>query len=206
PLYRPIKMPQNNKSLIKNNPLESPDSDKDQQPEKQQPTNPKEWPVSLKEYVQRSFNEAPHNIDAIERELKIIISNKMSEGLLYETDWTKVDLPQSCKSPRENEKRKNAFAGHSPPDRHSADSDECSESQKREKRAKRFQEHERINRPRWEPPVKQQDDIDVEKTVVVGTCTQLEKSYLRLTAAPDPSTVRPLRILKRTLEFLKAKW
>lgn len=24
--------------------------------------------------------------------------------------------------------------------------------------------------------------------------------------APDPSTVRPLRILKQTLEFLKTKW
>ncbi|CAG8432798.1 11478_t:CDS:10 [Diversispora eburnea] len=118
-------------------------------------------------------------------------------SVLHETDWTKVELPQSCKTPsynnipKESEKRKI--------------SDECSESQKREKRAKRFQEHERIARPRWEPPVKQLDEIDMKSTVV-GTCLQLEKQYLRLTAAPDPSTVRPLRILKQTLEFLKTKW
>ncbi|RHZ55359.1 hypothetical protein Glove_416g5 [Diversispora epigaea] len=212
PLYRPIRIPQTNKALIKNNPL-SPESDyltnnqsssssssSGQQPEKQQQqqtTSAKEWPVSLKDYVQRSFNAAPHNIDAIESELKVIISNKMHEGVLHETDWTKVELPQSCKTPsynnipKESEKRKI--------------SDECSESQKREKRAKRFQEHERIARPRWEPPVKQLDEIDMKSTVV-GTCLQLEKQYLRLTAAPDPSTVRPLRILKQTLEFLKTKW
>ncbi|CAG8628334.1 3226_t:CDS:2, partial [Racocetra persica] len=51
----------------------------------------------------------------------------------------------------------------------------------------------------------QLDEIDVDQTIV-GTCQKLEKSYLRLTSAPDPSTVRPLRILKQTLEFLKAKW
>ncbi|CAG8534563.1 7217_t:CDS:10 [Gigaspora margarita] len=178
PLYRQIKI-QQSKTLIKNNPLESPEPEStttDQQCSTQksqkQSTAAKEWPLSLKEYVQRSFNEAQHNIDAVERELKIIISSKMSEGLLYETDWSKMELPQSC--------RPSSFLSfnQSPSDRYSFDSDECSESQKREKRAKRFQEHERINRPRWEPPVQ----------------------------APDPSTVRPLRILKQTLEFLKAKW
>ncbi|CAG8647747.1 27849_t:CDS:10 [Dentiscutata erythropus] len=215
PLYRQIKI-QQNKTLIKNNPLESPEPEStttDQQSSNQksqkQPAAAKEWPLSLKEYVQRSFNEAQHNIDAVERELKIIISNKMSEGLLYETDWSKMDLPQSCRSSslfRENEKRRNFLSfNQSPSDRYSFDSDECSESQKREKRAKRFQEHERINRPRWEPPVQQLDEIDVDQTIV-GTCQKLEKSYLRLTSAPDPSTVRPLRILKQTLEFLKTKW
>ncbi|CAG8647574.1 25655_t:CDS:10, partial [Gigaspora rosea] len=174
PLYRQIKI-QQSKTLIKNNPLESPEPEStttDQQSSIQK----------SQEYVQRSFNEAQHNIDAVERELKIIISSKMSEGLLYETDWSKMELPQSCRPSslfRENEKRRNFLSfNQSPSDRYSFDSDECSESQKREKRAKRFQEHERINRPRWEPPVQ----------------------------APDPSTVRPLRILKQTLEFLKAKW
>jgi hypothetical protein len=41
---------------------------------------------------------------------------------------------------------------------------------------------------------------------VVGTCTDLEKRYLRLTAPPKPETVRPLHILKQTLELLKKKW
>jgi hypothetical protein len=41
---------------------------------------------------------------------------------------------------------------------------------------------------------------------VVGTSTQLEKKYFRLTAPPIPSQVRPLPILKQTLELLKKKW
>lgn len=40
----------------------------------------------------------------------------------------------------------------------------------------------------------------------VGRSTKLEKKYLRLTSAPDPDLVRPLHILKQTLELLKKKW
>ncbi len=35
-----------------------------------------------------------------------------------------------------------------------------------------------------------------------GTCTEPEKSYFRLTSAPDPSTVRPEPVLARALERL----
>jgi SAC3 family protein LENG8/THP3 len=35
-----------------------------------------------------------------------------------------------------------------------------------------------------------------------GTCQNLEKSYFRLTSAPDPSTVRPEPVLRRALEKL----
>lgn len=45
-----------------------------------------------------------------------------------------------------------------------------------------------------------------EDGVVIGRSTKLEKRYLRLTSAPDPDTVRPLHILKETLELLKVKW
>ena len=35
-----------------------------------------------------------------------------------------------------------------------------------------------------------------------GTCQQLEKSYFRLTSAPDPSVVRPPAVLRRALDRL----
>lgn len=41
---------------------------------------------------------------------------------------------------------------------------------------------------------------------IVGYSTDLEKRYLRLTSAPDPASVRPLHVLKQTLELLKKKW
>ncbi|KAL6886212.1 SAC3/GANP/Nin1/mts3/eIF-3 p25 family domain-containing protein [Trichoderma longibrachiatum] len=41
---------------------------------------------------------------------------------------------------------------------------------------------------------------------IVGTSEVLEKKYLRLTAPPVPSNVRPERVLRQTLELLKKKW
>ena len=41
---------------------------------------------------------------------------------------------------------------------------------------------------------------------VVGRCLDLEKQYFRLTAAPNPDTVRPLHVLEKGLDFLKKKW
>ena len=48
--------------------------------------------------------------------------------------------------------------------------------------------------------------IDWDEDTVVGTCKNLEKSYLRITSAVDPTTVRPLRVLVQSLEFLIKKW
>lgn len=41
---------------------------------------------------------------------------------------------------------------------------------------------------------------------IVGTCQTLEKNYFRLTAPPNPSTVRPVPVLQKALEFILAKW
>lgn len=41
---------------------------------------------------------------------------------------------------------------------------------------------------------------------IIGTSEVLEKKYLRLTAPPVPSNVRPERILRQTLDLLKKKW
>ena len=41
---------------------------------------------------------------------------------------------------------------------------------------------------------------------VIGRAEKLEKNYFRLTAAPNPDTVRPLSVLRKTLDLLKRKW
>lgn len=48
--------------------------------------------------------------------------------------------------------------------------------------------------------------IDWDKHTIRGTSTKLEKSYLRLTSEPSPADIRPLHILKETLQLLKRKW
>ena len=42
----------------------------------------------------------------------------------------------------------------------------------------------------------QESDMDWEGDHVVGTCSKIEKHYLRLTEAPDASKVRPVAVLE----------
>ncbi|GAB5357689.1 hypothetical protein AAMO2058_000396000 [Amorphochlora amoebiformis] len=54
--------------------------------------------------------------------------------------------------------------------------------------------------------------IEIEEGVwigdnpIVGTCTRIEKSYFRLTTAPDPAKIRPQRVLWQSLEYVKRRW
>lgn len=74
---------------------------------------------------------------------------------------------------------------------------------KKERRAARFQHGGHHSKKlRLEPLILQintldttgSDALDWNELKIVGTCQEITKHYLRLTCAPDPSTVRPVSV------------
>ncbi|XP_059805402.1 leukocyte receptor cluster member 8 homolog isoform X4 [Hypanus sabinus] len=85
---------------------------------------------------------------------------------------------------------------------------------KKQKRAARFQQGQPARRLRTAPLVLQVNNtidgsaepLDWEHIKIVGTSQEISKHYLRLTCAPDPSTVRPVSVLKKSLAMVKNHW
>ena len=74
-----------------------------------------------------------------------------------------------------------------------------------ENRRKRFENGYMPPSP-YAPSMNDSAANPVDTGPIVGRSQTLEKRYLRLTAAPNPDTVRPLEVLEKTLALLKQKW
>ncbi|KAI8377456.1 SAC3/GANP/Nin1/mts3/eIF-3 p25 family-domain-containing protein [Radiomyces spectabilis] len=162
------------------------------------------WPSSLRDYVSLSFDNCqPGKRAQLETELKNIILAAKESGLLHTIDWQNKSLPSACgaiANPNASPVLKLAKKAVLP-----AILNTPEEQRRREMRAKRFQADMPVRRVT--PPT---EDMGGEGSwhgkPVVGTNTDLEKPYFRLTSAVDPATVRPLPVLKQTFKMLRKKW
>ncbi|KAF9182570.1 hypothetical protein BGZ51_003216 [Haplosporangium sp. Z 767] len=158
------------------------------------------WPQSLKDYVQRMFEQVSDEYrEEAQEELRNLVARYHARGELWDVDWEKMEVPSNYR------KGKSRRQSDSPEDENIGDDERA----RREKRMRRFETTAPVRRPlrvEYAPPVYNADVIDWDEYTIVGTSTQLEKGYLRLTSAPDPATVRPVHILQKTIELLKEKW
>ncbi|KAI9504958.1 SAC3/GANP/Nin1/mts3/eIF-3 p25 family-domain-containing protein [Coemansia spiralis] len=175
-----------------------------------------EWPNSLKMFVERSFAACSiHARSKLETQLKQIISSASNNKKLHTIDWDDRPLPKACDLiPKNNvfslpAKRSSGSAGLG-----GSSFDDFDSEERKERRLRRFQQEAEAAKKAASdnalasiPVVPNKEDVfNWDADTIVGTCTKLEKSYLRLTSAPDPSQVRPLPILHKTLDLLKKRW
>jgi len=81
---------------------------------------------------------------------------------------------------------------------------------KRSNRANRFANSLNLNSEREKIELNLNSFEDLSDNIgdmkVIGTCRDVFKDYFRLTSAPHPNTVRPLQVLKTSLERVKEDW
>lgn len=194
-----------------------------------------QFPDSLKKFVSRAFDEVlPEDKEVMEGQLREIVTKACELGTTWTTDWARTTVPIIEQRRKEKEavgkekkhKKKNlllipddeninnSFGFTSPKNKDTLAAAKNKNKKRvfsvdetetmREKRLKRFESN---NTPtKSSSPAPFTDDGSDPNVPIVGRSTQLEKRYLRLTSAADPNSVRPLHILRKTLELLKKKW
>ncbi|KAI8346363.1 SAC3/GANP/Nin1/mts3/eIF-3 p25 family-domain-containing protein [Choanephora cucurbitarum] len=168
-----------------------------------------------KEYVQHAMeNCLPESKPLVEMQLKKIITQAKNTDMLNVIDWNERDLPSACIDTK-NPNSLSLF--HKKPAAIVSKLGNIeltpAEEKRRQLRALRFQNDtatappplKKKKKKSFTPIVWNDNGNDLDQ-VIIGTSTNLEKPYFRLTSAADPATVRPLNVLKKTYKMLRTKW
>ena len=175
----------------------------------------------MKGYLKRAYQAvSAANRAQLELELREMIDGAVAAKLLWEIDWLGRSLPpaavasqvaaaaaappSSTRKGRTRGKKRSRWGG----DAAAAAAPQGPPTEEDLRRAKRMQrfDNERsrsVSKRRKLPSHAQRNGAP--PVAIVGTCTDLEKSYFRLTSEPDPETVRPAAVLVRALAAFKKK-
>ncbi|VDP03037.1 unnamed protein product [Soboliphyme baturini] len=185
-------------------------------------------PDGMKRYVERAYIAA--ETDEEKNKVELVLKQKLlpllQSGAAWKVNWNAELLPTirlDDSRVEANEDMENGVSSEIslPPKRRDSKftfeyADAAEQEDVKRKRALRFTEH---LRPQFISNTvsctgKMSDDERVANDraphlstpVIVGTCEDVEKPYLRLTTAPHPSQVRPEPVLRKSLELVKEKW
>lgn len=192
------------------------------------------WPESLQTFViqcyQRGnvmFQENEAKQVQLNDQLQKLVDKAFSANLINENDWSRQKIPVLDNTPAiELECVLRAQAGLISGKHLKRKKTEKSVKEEpkvtpketegpvdytllKEKRGNDFNSNERKKQrlQRFESPKPQTSLDPVENSnVIVGRCQDLEKHYLRLTAAPDPAKVRPQSVLTKSVSYVLAKY
>ncbi|KAJ2255227.1 hypothetical protein GGI13_001723, partial [Coemansia sp. RSA 455] len=174
-----------------------------------------DWPPSLRRFVERSYAACTDKQRfSLEKQLNQIISSIRANKKLQSHDWDARPLPKACNPVVRPAKGVAHVKRTSVSANFDASLNDFGSEERKEQRLQRFRkEAEEAKQTAYAntlatmAPVPHTGDVlNWDADTIVGTCTKLEKSYLRLTSAPDPAAVRPLPILRQTLDLLKRRW
>eukprot|EP00727_Mastigamoeba_balamuthi_P010861 m51a1_g6398 hypothetical protein (689) ;mRNA; r:216130-219215 len=194
---------------------------------------PAAWPPQLKAYVQRVFDacEGREDREHAEKHLKNVIMHAATAGGIDKMDWDNEPLPlflsvvavevplpiplaveRELEEPQQVEEQRAALEKKRKKDKGKKKQQQqfVEDPRKKGNRRARFAIMDEPYDPvaamsslPSETPVPDSDDLEQP---VVGTCTDLEKRYFRLTSKPDPATVRPESVLHQSLRHARDKW
>ncbi|KAH3674785.1 hypothetical protein WICMUC_002988 [Wickerhamomyces mucosus] len=171
-------------------------------------------PKSLTRFVTNCHDKAislKFNNDKLlemQDQLRQLIEKSSKEGKVWTNDWSKQQLPIFWSGARFDLYENIAPHQEKKPlkKRTFNDGDALSSELSKKARAQRF-ERELSFKPSTSLHNYHNDGFPKQKLApLVGTCMNPLKNYFRLTSEPDPTKVRPLNILRQSLQIVLEKY